>query len=38
MDKLWKAYQKNYSYSADITWHMAMESVRYLYETGASAN
>lgn len=32
MDKLWKTYQKNYSYAADIPWHIAMESVRHLYQ------
>ena len=31
MEKLWKAYQKKFSYAADITWEMAMESVRNLY-------
>ena len=37
MENLWKAYQRNYSYSADIPWHIVMESVRYLYQTGCSA-
>ena len=32
MEKLWKTYQKNYSYAADISWHVAMESVRNLYK------
>ena len=32
MEKLWEMYQKNYSYAADIPWHMVMESVRYLYD------
>ena len=31
MENLWKAYQKNYSYAVDISWHIVMESVRYLY-------
>lgn len=31
MEKLWKAYQKKFSYAVDITWEMAMESVRKLY-------
>lgn len=34
IENLWKAYQRNYSYSADIPWYMVMESVRYLYQTG----
>ena len=34
MEKLWKTYQKNYSYATDISWHIVMESVRYLYQTG----
>ena len=32
MEKLWKTYQKNYSYAADISWHIVMESVRNLYK------
>ena len=36
MEKLWKTYQKNYSYSADIPWHIVMESVRHLYQTGCA--
>ena len=36
MEKLWKTYQKNYSYAADISWHVVMESVRNLYQTGYS--
>lgn len=31
MEKLWKSYQKKFSYAADISWKMAMESVRELY-------
>ena len=36
MEKLWKTYQKNYSYTADIPWHIVMDSVRYLYQIGYS--
>ena len=36
MEKLWKTYQKNYSYAVDISWHVVMESVRNLYQTGYS--
>ena len=32
MEKLWKTYQKNYSYAADIPWHIIMESIRFLYQ------
>ena len=32
MENLWKAYQRNYSYSADIPWHIIMKSIRTLYE------
>ena len=32
MENLWKAYQRNYSYSADIPWHTIMKSIRTLYE------
>lgn len=31
MERLWKSYQKKFSYAADISWEMAMESVRELY-------
>ena len=31
MQKLWKSYQKKFSYAADISWEMVMESVRKLY-------
>ncbi len=34
MENSWKAYQKNYSYAADISWHIVMEAVLYLYQTG----
>ena len=32
MENLWKAYQKNYIYAADISWHSIMKSIRTLYE------
>lgn len=32
MENLWKAYQRNYSYAADIPWHTIMKSIRTLYE------
>ena len=32
MENLWKAYQRNYSYSAYIPWHTIMKSIRTLYE------
>ncbi|MFZ2930667.1 MAG: nucleotidyl transferase AbiEii/AbiGii toxin family protein [Blautia wexlerae] len=31
MENLWKAYQRNYSYAADIPWHTIMKSIRTLY-------
>ena len=31
MEKLWKYYQKKFSYAADISWETVMESVRKLY-------
>jgi predicted nucleotidyltransferase component of viral defense system len=31
MQKLWKSYQKKFSYAADISWEMVMESARELY-------
>ena len=31
MEKLWKSYQKKFSYAADIAWETVMESVRELY-------
>ena len=34
MESLWKAYQKNYSYAADVSWHIIMEFIRDLYQTG----
>ena len=38
MENLWKAYQRNYSYAVDISWHIVMESVRYLYQIGCSVD
>lgn len=32
MEKLWRAYQKKFSYAADLSWHTVMESIRGLYE------
>ena len=32
MEKLWRAYQKKFSYAADLSWHTVMESIRRLYE------
>ena len=31
METLWKTYQKNYSYAADIPWHTIMKSICVLY-------
>lgn len=31
METLWKTYQKNYSYAADISWHTIMKSICALY-------
>lgn len=31
MENLWKTYQKNYSYAADISWHAIMKSICTLY-------
>ena len=36
MASLWKTYQKNYSYAADVSWHIIMEFIRDLYQTGFS--
>ena len=36
MENLWKTYQKNYSYAADVSWHIIMEFIRDLYETAFS--
>ena len=30
-EKLWQAYQKKFSYAADLSWHTVMESIRNLY-------
>ena len=32
MEKLWAAYQKNFSYASDLPWHTVMDSIRNLYE------
>lgn len=34
MAKLWRSYQNNYSYAADLSWHTVMDSVRALYAVG----
>ena len=31
MENLWKTYQKNYSYAADISWHAIVKSICALY-------
>ena len=31
MEALWQAYQKKFSYAADLSWHIVMGSVRSLY-------
>lgn len=31
MERLWKIYQKKFTYAAEVSWEMAMESVRKLY-------
>lgn len=31
MEKLWIAYQKKFSYAADLSWHTVMDSIRRLY-------
>ena len=31
MEKLWQAYQKKFSYAANLSWHTDMESIRSLY-------
>ena len=31
MEKLWQAYQKKFSYAADLSWYTVMESIRSLY-------
>ncbi len=32
MEKLWWAYQKKFSYAADLSWHTVMDSIRSLYK------
>ena len=32
MEEIWKTYQKNYAYAADIPWHAIIKSIRTLYE------
>ena len=36
METLWKTYQKNYSYVANVSWHIIMEFIRDLYQTAFS--
>ena len=36
MENLWKTYQKNYSYAANVSWHIIMEFIRDLYQTAFS--
>ena len=31
-EKPWRAYQKKFSYAANLSWHTVMESIRRLYE------
>ena len=31
MEKLWRAYQKKFSYASDLSWHTVVESIRSLY-------
>lgn len=38
MENLWKAYQKNYYYAANISWQMVMQSIRFLYEISYNDN
>ena len=33
MEKLWRTYQKSYSYAAGLPWHTVMDSVKDLYQT-----
>ena len=33
MENLWKAYQRNFSYADDLSWHTVMDAVRILYQT-----
>ena len=36
LENLWKTYQKNYSYAANVSWHIIMEFIRDLYQTAFS--
>ena len=36
METLWKTYQKNYTYAANVSWHTIMEFIRDLYQTAFS--
>ena len=38
MENLWKAYQKNYYYAANISWQMVIQSIRFLYEISYNDN
>ena len=38
MENLWKAYQKNYYYAANISWQMVMQSIQFLYEISYNDN
>ena len=38
MQKLWKSYQKKFSYAVDISWQMVMESARELYRMSKVRN
>ena len=38
MENLWKEYQKNYYYAANISWQMVMQSIRFLYEISYNDN
>ena len=33
MENLWKAYQRNFSYADDLSWHTVTDAVRVLYQT-----
>ena len=33
MENLWKAYQRNFSYADDLSWHTVMDAIRVLYQT-----
>ena len=38
MQKLWKSYQKKFSYASDLEWSVIMTSVRSLYEKSTGEN